>query len=160
VGTSEGTVLLYDFRMQCPLRRTRPSNRPAIVSASDPKSFWVTCGPYAAQLNLAMDSISRTFQAAGTHAMLSCCVRDWLVTAHSDFSMFAFNGQLIVDLNNPNAVRQIRTPDRDIAVAQSHAVPRHRAPIRLLKSSPVALAPISCDTNGRLVIWPTPFLTK
>jgi hypothetical protein len=160
VGTSEGTVIVYDFRMQCPLRRTRPSNRPAFVSASDPRTFWITCGPYATQFRIAMDSISRTFQASGTHAVLACGVRDWLITAHSDFSMFAFNGQLVVDLNNPNAVKQVRQSDRDIAVVPSLAVPRHSAPIRLLKSSPVAFAPISCDAAGRLVIWPTPFLTR
>jgi hypothetical protein len=156
IGTSEGTVLLYDFRMQCPLRRTRPCNRPAIVSASDSKAFWVTCGPYAAQFNVAVNSITRTFQATGTHALLSCCVKDWLVTAHSDFSLFAFNGQLVVDLNNPNAVRQIRVMDRNVTVPQSQAVSRHGAPVRMLKSSPVALAPISCDAAGRLVVWRTP----
>jgi WD40 repeat protein len=154
VGTAHGIVLLYDFRMQCPCRRMRLSDRPAMMAAGDPDSFWITCGPHVVKTPIPMNRIDRRFSVAQTHAIQCCCVKDWVVTAHTDHSVFAFNGKSVLNLSPPPVIQTVDDPFVTIPPATGGAV--HTAPITMLKSSPVTCAPVSCDESGKVVFWPIP----
>jgi hypothetical protein len=157
IGTREGVALLYDFRMQCPLRRMRASDRPAMIAVADPDSFWMTSGPHAAKFPVTMNQITRGFSVSQTHAIQCCCVKDCVITAHSDYSVFAFNGRSAVNLSSPTAV--IHTGEEPfVAIPRPTGGSLHTAPITILKSSPVGAAPISCDLSGKIVFWSTPLL--
>ena len=158
VSTSEGNALLYDLRMQCPVRRMRPSNRPAIVAPCDPSAFWMTCGPYCAKFDVQMSAIQRTLSAPPAHAVSCCCFGDWLVTAHTDYSVYAYNQKagVVSNMNSPSSPTDFTVSGTNVRVRPSTATPLHESSIRILRSSPIASAPISCDANGVVIFWPSP----
>lgn len=158
IGTTTGSTLLYDLRMQCPVRRMRPSNRPAIVAPCDSSSFWMTCGPFCGKFDVRMSTIQRTFSAPPAHVVSCCCIGEWLVTAHSDYSVYAYNqrASFVENMNNPEIAVHVNGGGCDVRARQSMVTPLHESQIRILRSSPLAVAPISCDANGVVVFWPTP----
>jgi len=154
IGSSEGHVLLYDMRMQCPVRRIRPSNRPAFVCAGDARTLWVTCGPYCARWDVPAGGIAHCFCAPPAHAVRCCCVADWLITAHSDHAVFASRGTAVVDMDDPLARPAVTERAGVVTANRRRCAGQHGRAIAVLKSS--GAAPVSCDANGVVVVWPTP----
>jgi hypothetical protein len=158
IGTSEGTALLYDFRMQCPVRRMRACNRSALVCSNDALGFWMSCGRYIAKFDVHMDSLVRTVCVKGTHVTGCCCVKDWCVTCHTDYSVFGFNERRgLFDMERGSrAVLDGRGSEGNVIGERSCVLPRHEGRMLCLKSLEGLEAPVSCDVNGRLVFWPLP----
>ena len=59
-------------------------------------------------------------------------------------------------MNNPEIAVHVNGSGCDVRARQSMVTPLHESQIRILRSSPLAVAPISCDANGVVVFWPTP----
>lgn len=153
IGTNEGNVISYDLRMQCPIRRTRPSNMPAHVCGCDSQAFWMTAGPYCAKLDVKTSSLLKYVYAPPSHVTGCCCIDDWIVTAHSDYSVYAYNQKAI---NMVNGILKSYQDGKKVRIVPNAVSPVHEHPINIIKTSRLTAAPITCDTSGLVVLWPTP----
>jgi hypothetical protein len=161
MGSSEGNALLYDLRMQCPVRRMRACNRPAHVTAPDGSGFWLTCGPYMAKFDIHMNNIIRTLTIKGTHVTGCCCVRDWVLTSHSDYSVFGFGRRGLFNLECAGkAVIEPKEGEMNLVVEENYVIPRHEHKIIGLKNCSGLNTPMSWDEGGRLVLWSLPLSDK
>lgn len=164
ISTDSGNVLIYDMRIQTPLKRFRASNRPAIVVPSDSYNFWMTCGPYCSKFDTTSLMIKQSISSGSSHVVGCCCFNDWLVTAHTDLSVLALNDKNVINLNSPKykpAVNFIDIDKRYLKVNfDNNVVPIHEHPIKTIKASPTVQAAVSSDANGRIILWATPVVAK
>ncbi|OHT02074.1 hypothetical protein TRFO_07247 [Tritrichomonas foetus] len=161
ISTNEGNAIIYDMRIQTPLKRFRACNRPAYVVPCDSSNFWMTCGPFCTKFDIKNLQIKQAISCSSSHVVGCCCVGDWVITAHTDLSMFAVNEKAsVVNLNTPNGMLSYRKSDKFIKINPGDSVPLHEHQINCIKASPTIQAAVTSDISGRMIMWATPVSKK
>ena len=159
ISTDEGNVIIYDKRIQTPIKRFRPSNRPGYVVPYDSSLFWITCGPFCAKIHIGTLEIKQAISVASSHVVCCCPVGDFVITAHTDLSVFAVNdNNKVYNMNSPNSLFSFRRQSNQIIINPNNNAPLHEHPINCIRPSPNVQTVVSSDPSGRLIMWATPNL--
>lgn len=163
IGTTSGTAILYDTRMQFPIRRIRATNFPANISQIDQFSFGITCGPFAAIFDSEMSRVIKGLSAPPSHVLSMCSYNKSIITAHSDYSMYSWNFDQQESVSNLGDISASTLWSNDgiyMNLKQSNVMPLHDSPISFLKPSPTSASVLSCSISGKILITPLPVVKK
>lgn len=155
IGTDIGSVFMYDLRMQCPIKNIRLSNHKAKISKVDSKSVLITSGPYAAKMDKDLNTIISSYSNSQSYVIDACSMDDNIITAHTNYSVLLWNEQKCYNISDWRSQTLNKGPHYQSS--PFNAIPYHDVDITLLRPSISTTSVLSCDRNGKLVIWPVSY---
>lgn len=161
ISTDEGNAIIYDMRIQTPLKSFRASNRPARISPYSSDQFYITCGPYLTKIDIKSLTVKQLISCGASHAIDCCCFDDWIVSAHTDLSVIALNDKMVINLNEPHKRMPLKQKDAAvIRVNPNNVVPLHEHKIVSIKACPTIQSVVTTDISGRMILYATPIASK